>query len=79
MGTVREYVEKFEELVQQLLAYEPMTASIYFTTRFIEGLKAEIRAGVMVQRPQDLVTATVLATFSDMDDLSVSISAAEET
>ncbi|KAK1609631.1 hypothetical protein QYE76_033304 [Lolium multiflorum] len=41
------------------------THPFYFLTRFIEGLRADIRAVVMVQRPTDLDTACSLALLQE--------------
>jgi hypothetical protein len=63
--TVSAYVTKFSELVDQLKSYSPTNDSLYFTMRFIDGLKPEIKAVVLVQRPQIFDTACSLALLQE--------------
>lgn len=60
-----EYVEKFTQLVDQLNTYQPPADPLYFTLRFIDGLKHEIQSIVMVQCPSNLDFACVLALVQD--------------
>lgn len=48
-----------------MLAYKPDLDPTFFTTRFIEGLSREIKAVVMIQRPEDLETAVALALLQE--------------
>lgn len=48
-----------------MLAYKPDLDPTFFTTRFIEGLARDIRAVVMIQRPNDLETAVSLALLQE--------------
>ena len=48
VGSVSEYIEQFSKLVDQLNAYESVTDSCYYTMRFIDGLKDEIKSVVLV-------------------------------
>lgn len=50
-STVSEYIEKFTDLYEQLKAYNPNPDKLYFTTRFIDGLREEIRSVILVARP----------------------------
>ncbi len=59
--TVSEYVEKFDSIMHQLLAYNNSLPLNYFVTKFVEGLKQEIRSAVLTQKPQDLDSACSLA------------------
>lgn len=63
--TVTDYIERFETLMNNLLAYSDAIHPLYFLTRFIEGLRSDIRAVVMVQRPQDLDAACALALLQE--------------
>jgi hypothetical protein len=54
---VSEYIERFFELVDQLTTYESHTDPLYYTMRFIDGLKNAFKSTVLIQRPQDLDTA----------------------
>jgi hypothetical protein len=60
-GSVPEYVEQFASLVDELAAYESHTDPLYYTTRFINGLRPYINAVIMVQRPSNLDSACALA------------------
>ena len=62
---VSEYVERFTELVDQLIAYGHSTDPMYYTIRFIDGLRDEIRSTVPVQRPPTLDTACSLAKLQE--------------
>ena len=50
-STVADYIERFDILMNHLVSYSDTTHPYYFLTRFVEGLRADIRAVVMVQRP----------------------------
>lgn len=63
--TVAEYIERFDILMNHLVSYSDTTHPYYFLTRFVEGLRADIRAVVMVQRPTDLDTACSLALLQE--------------
>ena len=58
---VADYVERFSELVDQLIAYEHSTDPMYYTICFMDGLHDNIRSIVLVQRPSSLDTAYSLA------------------
>jgi hypothetical protein len=60
-GSVSEYVEQFTTLVDELAAYESRTDPLYYTMRFIDGLKHDIKYVIMVQRPTYLDPACALA------------------
>lgn len=64
-ASVTEYIERFKTLMNNLLAYSDAMHPLYFLTRFIEGLRSDIRAVVMVQRPQDLDAACALALLQE--------------
>lgn len=64
-GSVGEYVERFDCVMHQLLAYEQAIPPIYFVTKFMEGLRDDIRSMVLMQRPQDLDTACSLALLQE--------------
>jgi hypothetical protein len=48
LGLVQEYIDKFSELVDQLVAYEHRSDHRYFATRFVDGLKHDIKSIVLV-------------------------------
>jgi hypothetical protein len=64
-STVADYIERFDVLMNHLVSYSDTTHPYYFLTRFIEGLRADIRSVVMVQRPTDLDTACSLALLQE--------------
>ncbi|XP_066359557.1 uncharacterized protein [Miscanthus floridulus] len=64
-ATVSEYIEQFSEIIRQLLAYDPTIAQFVITNRFVDGLKKEIRAVIMVHRHRDLDAASSLALLQE--------------
>ncbi|CAO2169811.1 unnamed protein product [Urochloa humidicola] len=64
-GLVKEYIEQFAALADQLAAYEPNADPLHSTMKFIDGLKDELRSAVLMQRPPDLDTAYVLAQLQE--------------
>jgi hypothetical protein len=67
VGTVAKYVERFSQLVDQLAAYESIENTLYFTMRFIDGLRDDIKPMVMIQRPSNLDSAYALALVQEED------------
>ena len=49
--TIADYVDRFFELMDQLIAYEHTTDPMYYTIRFMDGLRDDIRSSIQVQRP----------------------------
>lgn len=64
-GSVLDYMHRFEELMHNILAHNSGFDPVYFTTQFLEGLKPEIRAGVMLHQPHDLYFAFSLASMQE--------------
>jgi hypothetical protein len=64
-GSVDEFIEQYTAIVDQLSAYGSTTDPLYYTLRFIDGLKDYIRAPVALHRPQNLDTACVLAKLQE--------------
>jgi hypothetical protein len=64
-GSEQEYIDKYTGLVDQLLAYGRNTDPLYYTMRFVDGLRTDIRAAVHMQRPDNLDTACVLALLQE--------------
>jgi hypothetical protein len=60
-GSVSDYVEQFASLIDELATYESHTDPLYYTMRFIDGLKHDIKTVIMVQRPPNLDVACALA------------------
>ena len=51
--------------MDQLSAYGAVSDPLYFTTRFLDGLRDEVRAVVIMQRPGDLDAACSLALLQE--------------
>jgi hypothetical protein len=64
-STVSEYLSCFTQLVDQLKVYSPKHDQLYFTMRFIDGLRPDIKSVVLVQRPKTLDTATTIALLQE--------------
>jgi hypothetical protein len=64
-GTVATYVEEFSQLIDKLNAYQTMSDPLYYTLKFVDGLRDDIKAVVMLQRPQDFDTTTVIAQLQE--------------
>lgn len=63
--TVAAYIEQFELIINHLSSYSDSIHPYYYLTRFVEGLRPDIRAVVLVQRPPDLDTACSLALLQE--------------
>lgn len=63
--SISDYIETFSDLVHEMLAHDPTIANSIITNRFIDGLRDDIRAIVVVHRPQDLDTASSLALLQE--------------
>lgn len=64
-GSVADYVDRFSGLLDQLAAYENQPDPLHYTMKFIEGLREDLKASVLLQRPADLDTAYVLAQLQE--------------
>jgi hypothetical protein len=64
--SVTEYVERFDQLLHQLLAHENQLTPTMITTRFVDGLKDEVKAVVIIQRPKDLDTTCALGLLQEV-------------
>lgn len=63
--TVSAYIATFSELVDQLTTYSPNADPLFYTMRFIDGLRHDIKAVVLVQRPPSFKTACRLALLQE--------------
>ncbi len=63
--SMAEYIEQFDQLLHQLLAHENKLTSAMITKMFIDGLKDDIKAAVIIHRPNDLDTACSLALLQE--------------
>lgn len=60
-GSVDEYKRKFDALVYQIRLYDQSIGELILVTRFVLGLKEELRATVEIQMPP---TVTAAATYA---------------
>lgn len=66
-ASVAEFITEFEQAAHSLLLYNPNYDETYFVTRFLAGLKEEIRAGIVLHRPPDVDTASALALLQEAE------------
>lgn len=64
-SSVTDYVNWFAELIDLLKSYNPNIDRLYYTTRFVDGLRDDICSIVVVQRPNNLDTAYTLALLQE--------------
>lgn len=64
-NTVTEYIESFTNVVHPLLVHTPQMDSSLITNRFIDGLREDIKAVVLVQCPHDIDTAVSVALLQE--------------
>jgi hypothetical protein len=64
-GPVADYITDFSRLLDQLTAYAPHPDPLYYTQRFIDGLRSDIKSVVLMQRPTSLDSACVLAQLQE--------------
>jgi len=60
-----EYITLFDDLMHQLLAHDPLVNPAILTGKFIDGLKPEIRAALLLHKPKDLDTTSSLAILQE--------------
>lgn len=63
--SVADFIKRFETLMNHMISYSVLTHPYFFLTRFIEGLHADIRVVVLIQRPPDLDTACSLVLLQE--------------
>lgn len=64
-STVAEYLSRFTQLADQLKAYNPKHDQLYFTMRFIDGLRLDIKSVVLLPRPKTLDTAPTITLLQE--------------
>lgn len=62
-GSVFDYQKRFDELAHGILLYNPAFDDTYLVTRFLGGLKHEIRSAISLHRPSNVDTVSALALF----------------
>jgi hypothetical protein len=63
--TIAVYIEQFFDIIDQLSAYETKTDPLFYTMRFIDGLKDTIKSSVLLHRPATLDSACALAQLQE--------------
>ncbi|CAD6202725.1 unnamed protein product [Miscanthus lutarioriparius] len=58
---VLDYVERFSVLIDRLKSYSASTDPLFYTMRFIDGLRPDLKAMILVSRPQTLDAAICMA------------------
>jgi hypothetical protein len=65
LGSVKDYIDRFSELVNQLQVYSHSVDPLYYTTKFVDGLRDNIKSTVVMQRPTNLDTTYYLALLQE--------------
>ncbi|CAD6236488.1 unnamed protein product [Miscanthus lutarioriparius] len=66
-GSIAEYQTKFDQLAHSILLYNQSYDDVFFVTRFLGGLKEEIRAPLILYRPPNLEVAGTLAHLQEAE------------
>lgn len=66
-GSDADYQSQFEQLAHNILRYNPSYDDVYFVTRFLAGLKEEIRAPITLHCPPNLEVAGTLALLQESE------------
>jgi hypothetical protein len=64
---VQEYQVEFDKLSHGVLLYNPAFDETFFVTRFMAGLRDEIRSAILLHRPSDVDTASALAMIQEQE------------
>lgn len=64
-GSVTEYQQRFDQLTHGTLLYNNSYDDTYLVSRFLGGLKEEIRSVIALHRPPDVDTAAALALLQE--------------
>ena len=64
-GSVIVYQHRFEELAHGIILYNPAFDDTYLVTRFLGGLREEIRSAITLHRPKDVNTTSALALLQE--------------
>lgn len=62
---VSEYQRRFDELAHGILLYNSAFDDTFLVTKFLGGLKEEIRSAILPHRPKDVDTASALALIQE--------------
>jgi hypothetical protein len=62
-----EYHAEFEKLAHRVLLYNPAIDDTFFVTRFVGGLRDNIRSAILLHRPSDVDTASALTLIQEQE------------
>ena len=66
-GSVSDYIARFEQLTHSVLLYNQSYDDVFLVTRFLTGLRDEIRAPVALHRPSNVDIASALALLQEQE------------
>lgn len=78
-GTIEEYYSRFEELMHKVLVYNRGYDETFFVTKFLGGLKTEIKAAIKLHRPGTVDAALSLAKTQEELLMEVNLKAYHKT
>lgn len=61
IGTIEEYTTQFEALQFDITMHNPRYDDMFFTPKYVMGLKEKIRGTVESQMPSTMLKASILA------------------
>lgn len=65
--SILEYQTEFEKLAHGVLLYNSAIDDTFFMTRFVGGLREDIRSPILLHRPKDVDTASALALIQEQE------------
>lgn len=65
LGSVQEYYEKFESSMHKVLVHNNSYDDVFFVNRFVDGLKSDVRAAIMLHKPRTVDVALSLALLQE--------------
>jgi hypothetical protein len=68
IGSVADYIESLDDLRHQILLHDPSTSDVFFVSRFLEGLKDDIRSIIALHRPFDMDIVSSLAMMQEEEN-----------
>ena len=66
-ASVTNYHAEFEKLVHGVLLYNSAIDDTFFVTRFVGGLRDDIRSAILLHRPRDVDSASALALIQEQE------------
>lgn len=66
-ASVLEYQTEFKKLAHGVFLYNPAIDDTFFMTRFVGGLREDIRSPILLHRPKDVDTASALSLIQEQE------------